>query len=74
MPIVMCQKQRIYYQIEGDHGPYLLLHPPFLANVQSWYRQEYECSFEETLDAVFAHADIDAALRSDGGKIIAFPE
>jgi hypothetical protein len=27
-----------------------------------WYRQEYECSFEEAVDAFFSHADIMAAL------------
>lgn len=30
-----------------------------------WYRQEYLCSFEETVDSVFATADIEAA-RSTG--------
>ena len=32
---------------------------------QRWYRQEYLCSFEDTVDAVFACADIQAA-RSTG--------
>lgn len=30
-----------------------------------WYAQEYECSFEELVGAVFAQADIDAALSGD---------
>jgi hypothetical protein len=30
-----------------------------------WFRQEYECSFEDVIDAVFAHADIAAALATD---------
>ena len=30
-----------------------------------WYRQEYLCSFEDVIDAVFAYADIQAALRDD---------
>lgn len=30
-----------------------------------WYRQEYECSFEETVDQVFSQSDIDAALVDD---------
>ena len=30
-----------------------------------WYRQEYLCSFEDTVDAVFAHEDIQAALSDD---------
>src|SRR6516165_10050416 len=32
---------------------------------ERWYRQEYECSFEDTIDAVFAYADIMAALADD---------
>ncbi len=28
-----------------------------------WYRQEYLCSFEDTIDAVFAYSDIQAALN-----------
>jgi hypothetical protein len=31
-----------------------------------WYRQEYECSFEETIDAVFSSEDIAAAFQHDG--------
>lgn len=27
-----------------------------------WYRQEYECSFEDTVDAVFLHDDIEAMV------------
>jgi phage terminase large subunit-like protein len=34
---------------------------------ERWYRQEYLCSFEDTIDAVFAYADIQAAL-SDSVK------
>jgi hypothetical protein len=30
-----------------------------------WYRQEYLCSFEDVIDAVFSYADIQAALRDD---------
>jgi hypothetical protein len=30
-----------------------------------WYRQEYFCSFEEVIDAVFLHSDIMAALADD---------
>jgi hypothetical protein len=29
---------------------------------ERWYRQEYECSFEDTVDAVFRSEDIAAAL------------
>jgi hypothetical protein len=30
-----------------------------------WYRQEYLCSFEDVVDAVFSYADIQAVLRDD---------
>jgi hypothetical protein len=36
-----------------------------LALGERWYRQEYQCSFEDTVGAVFAHADIHAALTDD---------
>jgi hypothetical protein len=32
---------------------------------ERFYRQEYLTSFEDTVDAVFAYADIQAALSSD---------
>jgi hypothetical protein len=32
---------------------------------ERWFRQEYLCSFEDTVDAVFAYADIHAALSDD---------
>jgi hypothetical protein len=32
-----------------------------LALGERWYRQEYECSFEEVIDTVFLHDDIRAA-------------
>jgi hypothetical protein len=32
---------------------------------ERWYRQEYLCSFEDTIDAVFAYEDIQAALKND---------
>jgi hypothetical protein len=32
---------------------------------ERWYRQEYFCSFEDVIDAVFAWSDIQAALADD---------
>jgi Terminase large subunit, T4likevirus-type, N-terminal len=32
---------------------------------ERWFRQEYLCSFEDVVDAVFAHADIQAALSDE---------
>jgi hypothetical protein len=35
-------------------------------SLPAWvYRQEYECSFEETDDQVFSHADVQAAISSE---------
>jgi hypothetical protein len=39
---------------------------------ERWYRQEYFCSFEDTIDAVFSSADIQAALSDDVKPL--FPE
>jgi hypothetical protein len=44
--------------------------PAFLAEEmralgERWYRQEYLCSFEDVVDSVFAHADIQAALSDE---------
>jgi hypothetical protein len=51
--------------------------PQFLAEErrslgERWYRQEYLCSFEDTIDAVFSWADIQAALNNDLQPL--FPE
>jgi hypothetical protein len=32
---------------------------------ERWYRQEYLCSFEEIMDAVFSYADIQAAMSDE---------
>jgi hypothetical protein len=32
---------------------------------ERWFKQEYSCSFEDTIDAVFAYADIQAALSDE---------
>lgn len=32
---------------------------------ERWFRQEYLCSFEDSIDAVFAYADIQAALSDE---------
>jgi hypothetical protein len=32
---------------------------------ERWYRQEYECSFEETVDQVFSYEHVQAALSAD---------
>lgn len=39
---------------------------------ERWFRQEYMCSFEDTIDAVFSAADIEAAMSDDVKPL--FPE
>jgi hypothetical protein len=39
---------------------------------ERWYRQEYFCSFEDVVGALFSHDDINAALRSTAQPL--FPE
>ncbi len=56
------------FQISADRCP--RIPEEFLAAERKalgprWYRQEYETSFEETVDAVFASEDIRRALRND---------
>jgi hypothetical protein len=32
---------------------------------ERWYRQEYECSFEDTIDQLFSYDDVMAAMADD---------
>ena len=41
MPIVISQKQKIYYQIEGEKGPFLILHGPAIVPLECWYQSGY---------------------------------
>jgi hypothetical protein len=55
-------------RIRADECPRIT--PEFLAEErralgERWYRQEYECSFEDTIDALFSSEDIAAALNCD---------
>ena len=55
-------------RVTADECPRIT--PEFLAEEQRalgerWYRQEYLCSFEDVVDAVFAYSDIQAALTHD---------
>lgn len=52
-------------RVTADRVPRIT--PEFLAEERlalgdRWWNQEYQCSFESTIDAVFAYADIQAAL------------
>jgi hypothetical protein len=55
-------------RIVADQCPRIT--PEFLAEEkralgERWYRQEYLCSFEDTIDAMFSYEDIQAALSND---------
>ena len=55
-------------RVTADECPRIT--PEFLAAErrtlgERWYRQEYLCSFEDTIDAVFSAEDIQAALSND---------
>jgi hypothetical protein len=55
-------------EITADQCPRIA--PDFLAEEERalgarWFRQEYFCSFEDVIDAVFSHADVRAAVRDD---------
>lgn len=56
------------YRIRADMCP--RIPPEFLETEREslgdrWYRQEFECSFEDPVDAVFAQEDIERAVRYD---------
>ena len=56
------------YRIIANECPRIT--PEFLAEERRalgprWFAQEYMCSFEDTVDSVFAHEDIMAALSED---------
>src|SRR5262245_47546329 len=62
-------------QVPADQCP--RISPEFLAAErrvlgERWFRQEYMCSFEDTIDAVFSYADIQAAMSDDVEPL--FPE
>jgi hypothetical protein len=55
-------------KITADQCPRIT--PQFLAEERRalgdrWYRQEYLCEFNDTIDAVFSYSDIQAALSDD---------
>jgi hypothetical protein len=55
-------------KVTADECP--RIDPAFLASErrelgERWYRQEYMCSFEDTIDAVFSAEDIRAAMSDD---------
>jgi hypothetical protein len=70
-----CQEKWDRIRVTAEECPRIA--PEFLAEEkralgERWYRQEYLCSFEDVMDAVFSYIDIQAALRDDVEPL--FPE
>jgi hypothetical protein len=60
-------------QVRADECPRIT--KEFLAEEQRaigvrWYRQEYFCSFENTIDQVFTHEEIEAACKDNSVKTL----
>ncbi len=65
------------YEVSADQVPRIseaFLEEERRALPASIYRQEYECSFEETEDQVFSHADVQAAISSEVTPLFASQE
>ena len=41
MSIVVSNKQKIHYQLAGEKGPWMLLHPPHMIPMNAWKECEY---------------------------------
>ncbi len=41
MPVALFQKQKVHFQVEGDHGAWIMLYPPLGESIQNWYRQSF---------------------------------
>ena len=37
MTMIVSNKQRIHFALEGEHGPYLLLHHGLFGSHRDWY-------------------------------------
>lgn len=65
------------YKVTAHECPRLA--PAFLVEERAslgdrWFRQEYECSFEDTVDAVFAYEDVMAAASDEVKPLFAGPD
>ena len=41
MSIVVSNKQKIHYELAGDKGPWMVLHPPHLIPMSAWKKEGY---------------------------------
>ena len=47
MSIVVSNKQKIHYELAGDKGPWMLLHPPHLIPMKAWEEEGYVKQLEK---------------------------
>jgi len=47
MSIVVSNKQKIHYELAGDKGPWMLLHPPHLIPMSAWKEEGYVRQLEK---------------------------
>ena len=49
MSIVVSNKQKIHYQLAGEKGPWMLLHPPHMIPMNAWKEGDYVKQLEGDL-------------------------
>ncbi|MBL4825066.1 MAG: alpha/beta hydrolase [SAR324 cluster bacterium] len=47
MSVVVSNKQKIHYELAGDKGPWMLLHPPHMIPMSAWRESGYVKQLEE---------------------------
>ena len=47
MSVVVSNKQKIHYELAGDKGPWMLLHPPHMIPMSAWMESGYVKQLEE---------------------------
>ena len=47
MSIVVSNKQKVHYELAGDKGPWMLLHPPHIIPTNAWKEGGYVKQLEE---------------------------
>lgn len=56
MPMIVNEKQRIFFTIEGERGPYLLLHHGLLGSHRDWYDLGYINALSENFRLIVVDA------------------
>lgn len=52
MSVVVSNKQKIHYELAGDKGPWMLLHPPHMIPMSAWRESGYVKQLEEVFRLV----------------------